>query len=453
MIDKRVILILIFAVLLLGLTLYSYGGYESDNLTYPKGPVIGHSNKVLVVAPHPDDETIANAGIIRYCVKNKIPVHVVVVTNGENFRATGIERHSESMTAMKKLGLKSDAVTFLDYPENSASLFNQNWGYNNLFKDENGTSHSTNSFAYELNAPYCGENLEKNLKQIIEDFQPTIIIYPDGNDKNPDHWTTSAFVDYATNKLNYTCKKYGYLTHTYSQWPYPRSYNPDTYLVPPPELSNQSWVVFPLNGVDESLKFDAIKSYSSQITPDASYIIAFVKKNELFSVYSDINVSSQKNNTNYFKGSSFPPTIFQDPENDLLINEISNLIDLNLENTDSFDLTSIGFEMDQNTTWLSLKTMGAIANNTPYEFHIRTFGSDNASRIDIWIQNGKASYEMFSQNSVKSHLKIKTVVKHDGVIVEIPSNIINSKKIMISADVMNQQGMVDRTAWRTVNIV
>ena len=452
MVDKKIILILLFVILLLGLTLYSYSGYHNDKPLYPKGPIIGHSDRVLVIAPHPDDETIGNTGIIRYCIENNIPVHVVVITSGANIRSSAKERHSESMAAMKELGLKSDAITFLDYPENSASLFNQNWDYDKLLKEPDGTSHSNDSFAYELNAPYCGENLEKNLEQVIGDFQPTIITYPDPNDKNSDHWTTSAFVEYTIDKMNYNCKKYGYLAHAYSQWPYPRSYNPDSYLTPPSELSNQSWVMFPLKGKDESLKFNAIKCYSSQITPDSSYLIAFIKKNELFTVYPDINVSSQNNYTNYLNGSAFPQTIFKDPENDLLINEISDLNDLNLEDTDSFDLTSIGFEMDQNTTWLSLKTKGKIAKNTPYEFHIRTFGNDS-SRIDIQIENGNAYYKIISQNSVRSNLQIKTVVKHNGVIVGIPSNLINSKKIMVNVDVLNKQGIVDRTAWSTVNIV
>ena len=73
MVDKKIILILIFIILLLGLTFYSYSGYQNNKLTYTKGPVIGHSDRVLVVAPHPDDETVGNTGIIRYCIENKNP--------------------------------------------------------------------------------------------------------------------------------------------------------------------------------------------------------------------------------------------------------------------------------------------------------------------------------------------------------------------------------------------
>ena len=465
MISRRIVLNFLFVMLVLGLTLYSYEGYHS-NTTYPESHSIEQSDKVLVVAPHPDDETISSAGVIRYCIEHNIPVEVLVVTNGGDSKSIGTQRHSETLTAMGKLGLKSDKIIFLDYPEGLRFLFNQNWDYKNLYEESDGTSHSRNSFSYDLNAPYCGENLVNELEQVIGDFKPTIIIYPDPNDKNTDHWATSAFINYATTQMNYKCIKYGYLAHAYSLWPYPRGYNPNSYLTPSPELSNEaSWITFPLNRYDEALEFLAIKSYKSQITPDSSYLISFVKRNELFSVYPDLNISVQNRSTNFLKGSVFPPTLFNDPENDLMVNDIFNdpenelmandiryLNDLNLNNTDSLDLTTVGFEMNKNTTWISLKTRNGISNNTFYEFHLRTFANNGTNRIDIQIMNGRANYQMISQNSVKSNLKIKTIVKHNGIIIGIPSSMINSNQFMINADVSNKQGIVDTTAWRTVDI-
>ena len=459
MLKRKLVLILAFTVVLFGLTLYSYGGY-GQSTAYPQGPVIGHSDRVLIVAPHPDDETIDNTGIIRYCIEKNIPVHVVIVTNGGDSVSTGEKRHNETLTAMSKLGLKSSAVTFLDYPEGLTFLFNRNWDYDKLYNESDGTSHARNTFAYEPGAPYCGASLEKALENVIWQYQPTIIIYPDPDDKNTDHWATSAFVNYAVNNMNYNCKEYEYPTHAYSLWPYPRSYNPDDYLLPPAELVNQSqWMVFPLTRHDESLKYAAIKSYTSQISPDSSYLIAFVKKNELFTVYPVLNVTMQNRTANFHSGSAFPPTIFNDPENDLIeghtsLDNVNTLDDdLDAEDTAPMDLTAVGLEMDNNTTWISLKTRGNISNALTYEFHVRTFRDDGDKRIDIQAQNGTAHYTMVSQNSVESSLKIKTVFKKNGIIVGIPTDLINNNKFMINVDILTAQCAIDTTAWRTVNVV
>ncbi|MGQ9825213.1 MAG: PIG-L deacetylase family protein, partial [Desulfotomaculales bacterium] len=41
--------------------------------------------KILVIAPHPDDETLAAAGVIARSVKQGIPVRVVAITSGDGF--------------------------------------------------------------------------------------------------------------------------------------------------------------------------------------------------------------------------------------------------------------------------------------------------------------------------------------------------------------------------------
>ena len=42
------------------------------------------SDKVLVIAPHPDDESLATGGLLQRVFSQKIPVRIVFATNGEN---------------------------------------------------------------------------------------------------------------------------------------------------------------------------------------------------------------------------------------------------------------------------------------------------------------------------------------------------------------------------------
>lgn len=159
------------------------------------------------MAPHPDDESIACAGVIRYCVKNNIPVYLVVVTNGGSGN-TGMTRYPESLNATKILGLPSNNITFFEYTQGVDLLFNMNWD-----KPVNVCGNHTTIFAYQKNAPYTGASLEKNMETVITNFKPTLIIYPDPEDSNRDHWGTSSFVEYAIYKLNYTGQMYTYLVH------------------------------------------------------------------------------------------------------------------------------------------------------------------------------------------------------------------------------------------------
>ena len=42
------------------------------------------SDKVLVIAPHPDDESLGTGGLLQRIFANRIPVRIVFATSGEN---------------------------------------------------------------------------------------------------------------------------------------------------------------------------------------------------------------------------------------------------------------------------------------------------------------------------------------------------------------------------------
>ena len=70
------------------------------------------SDRVLVIAPHPDDETLGCGGTIARHVEAGSQVRVLIVTDGGNSRAGGISREEmrrlragEAMSAMEQLGV------------------------------------------------------------------------------------------------------------------------------------------------------------------------------------------------------------------------------------------------------------------------------------------------------------------------------------------------------------
>jgi LmbE family N-acetylglucosaminyl deacetylase len=88
-------------------------------LALPAGPV-------LVVAPHPDDETLGCGGLIARCADRGTPLHVVFVTDGGASHPNSPTwprerlarcRAAEAGEALRRLGAGSAVRTFLGLPD------------------------------------------------------------------------------------------------------------------------------------------------------------------------------------------------------------------------------------------------------------------------------------------------------------------------------------------------
>ncbi len=91
--------------------------------------------RVIVFAPHPDDETIAAGGLIQQLTHAHADVHVVFLTNGDGYPdavrkelripapsgadyvAFGRRRQREALEATHRLGVHRNAVHFLGFPD------------------------------------------------------------------------------------------------------------------------------------------------------------------------------------------------------------------------------------------------------------------------------------------------------------------------------------------------
>jgi LmbE family N-acetylglucosaminyl deacetylase len=74
--------------------------------------------RLLVIAPHPDDEVLIAAGVIGDAVHRNVPVDVVVLTNGDYTCARdGYAREGETVAALARLGLDERHLHFLGYPD------------------------------------------------------------------------------------------------------------------------------------------------------------------------------------------------------------------------------------------------------------------------------------------------------------------------------------------------
>jgi LmbE family N-acetylglucosaminyl deacetylase len=274
---------------------------------FPDLPLAGHQ-RLLVLAPHCDDETLGAAGLIQDALRRNMEVKVVIATNGDGFRfATmqdfhrlyprhqdfirmGVQRQQESLSALELLGLPSSQVIFLSYPDRGTpALWNENWDSATPYTSPYiGADRSPYPVTYNPNAHYSGESYLADLVSIIGEYQPDLIVYPDPEDVHPDHWGLSVFTRAALAQVEqehpaYQPAAYTYLVHR-PDYPRPKGLHPDQSLLPPPRLyaTNPSWFSLDLPLADEVLKGSAVLQYRSQIPLLHTLLLSFVRRNELF---------------------------------------------------------------------------------------------------------------------------------------------------------------------------
>jgi LmbE family N-acetylglucosaminyl deacetylase len=97
--------------------------------------IVGDGN-CLILAPHPDDESLGCGGLIAACVASGKPPLVAILTDGAgshpNSRAYPPDRlralrAQEVRTAIGHLGLAQDRIAFMDYPDAAAPHHGQDF--------------------------------------------------------------------------------------------------------------------------------------------------------------------------------------------------------------------------------------------------------------------------------------------------------------------------------------
>ncbi len=263
--------------------------------------------RVMIIAPHPDDESLGSAGLLQAVLDQGGDVQVVIVTNGdgqivgpvltstklfpnsENYIQYGRERQQETLTALSTLGISQDMVKFLGYPDGSLqNIWNSHWAENTLISGKY-TNVSANPYEirYKDDAVYKGLAVIQDLTNLLDDFQPDLVLLPHPEDTNKDHQTVSNFSRFAI--ANYESKNenqiriLGYLVH-YQGYPIPRKYERTMSLLPPLALSNDGlgWTSYLLKDKEISQKYAAIKSYGTQQKIMSSYLDSFVRANEIY---------------------------------------------------------------------------------------------------------------------------------------------------------------------------
>ncbi|MBU2699950.1 LmbE family N-acetylglucosaminyl deacetylase [Sporomusaceae bacterium BoRhaA] len=297
-----------FFVFCIGFIYFYYQEKPEQNIVLESLPSVNQQTKLLVFAPHCDDETLGCAGIIHDVIQAGGQVLVVIMTNGDGFTFSteeqfhrvfptkidyihsGYVRQQESLHALQCLGVPANQVLFLGYPDRGLnSIWNDYWDIDTPFTSHfTASNHSPYSNSYQVNAPYSGQAIFNNITKTLKEFQPNFILLPHPHDEHHDHSATWAFaistVAQFSNRGIALPKIFTYLIHR-GDFPIPHGYKPELSLLPPRPLSNlPHWYSNKLNPDAKNLKEQSIKEYVSQIKiPIMSNLLySFIRTNELF---------------------------------------------------------------------------------------------------------------------------------------------------------------------------
>jgi len=169
-------------------------------------------SRLLVLAPHPDDEVLGAGGVVEAVLRSGGDVAVVVATDGEagshkavNGGRLAEQRRAETRHALAQLGVASDAVTFLGYRDGTlASAWSEGW---TAAKREDGEASASSVVA--------------DLRAALRATAPTSIALPMPMDGHPDHQALNRFTLLALlgeHPKGRTAELLGYLIHGSRRW-------------------------------------------------------------------------------------------------------------------------------------------------------------------------------------------------------------------------------------------
>lgn len=430
---------------------------------------VHRGERIMIFAPHTDDEVLGPGGLIGRAVRLGAVVRVVLVTNGDGFTlAAEDEFHSvhltperyiefayirqrESLAALKSLGLPESAVTFLGFPDRgTAAEWEDHWPKSDPYTSPHTKfDRSPYRNSYVRNAPFAGAALAEEITRLIQEFNPDTIILPHPNDMHPDHWGTHNFVLYALATLDqadtgqpdlfrHRPRLLNYLVHR-GNWPTPKGFFPCLELVPPRRLLEigTSWGAFPLTPEETTAKHQAILKYRSQVAVMRRYLVSFARTNDLFGLLPPAPRVGGK-----------MVDVVNDPVDDTLGREVEG----------AADLREIALRADRDHLYYRLTVRRPPSPFVTYQIHLHALPatpSEAPLRSDLRLrfrQSRMVAYSVLKNGRAVPDSRYPVTVEGRSLTIEFPREAAGPRRRFFVAAETYLGRPMDRTAWRFVEL-
>ncbi|MBI3319559.1 MAG: PIG-L family deacetylase [Candidatus Omnitrophica bacterium] len=422
-------------------------------------------DRLLILAPHPDDEVLACGGVIQRAVAMGVPVRVVFFTYGDNnewsflmyrkhpvlrakaVQQMGLVRHDEAMVAATRLGLLPEHLIFLGYPDfGTLRMWGAHWGTRPAFRSM--LTHVTAvpyANAFRPGAPYKGEEVLHDLTTILRDFHPTKVFVSHPSDYMPDHSALYLFTRVALWDLESAWKPevYPYLTH-FTHWPTPRGYRPTALLLPPKLLQDQiPWQSHRLIPQEIERKRQALQAHRTQYAASATYLLSFVRANEVFGDFPVVTLH---------------PSASQAP---LEIGAGGHPIEAPEELWDEERAAFVGVEtrsiqLDHETLTFSLEFSRPLAEAVQASIFLFGYRSDRPfaemPKLHLWF--GPIAHAIYDQNRLLPQQNVIIKRHFKRLTVQVPLALLGyPQRILTSARTSLGDVSLDWASWRIVELL
>lgn len=289
--------------------------------TEPSPLAVNTGEHLIVVAPHPDDETLGAGGLIQRVLERGGTVRVVLVTAGDGYVeavvhetgkprprpteyiAYGERRLREARLALRELGGAAiRAEHLLGFPDGGIEPLLTEYSQRTHPERSSTTGASEPPYpeAEHPDVRYDGDDLRSALIRCFTDVQPTMVAFPDPIDRHPDHRATGRFTLLALKDLmrgHDTSRPamprlLAYLVH-WPDWPpgwdasSPSALAMDAPLALPRSVPSRGLdrVVLTLTDKEITAKRRALDRYTSQQQVMPALLAAFVRRTEPFTAF------------------------------------------------------------------------------------------------------------------------------------------------------------------------
>jgi len=267
---------------------------------YPSIEPAAKSDRVLIVAPHMDDEAIGAGAYALEALRSGAEVFVAFLTAGDcarfsarlltgrvmprpaDYLSVGLTRIGEAKRAMRILGVPQDHIFFLGYPDR---------GLRSIVDKPStivrSTSTARDEVPYEMaltpGAKHTLENIASDVQRVLDLVRPTTVITPVPFDLHPDHSAAAEIVDLVIDRSPYAPNRLGYMVHS-SRFK-SLVWTPDREILPPARMRSFTWATYPVSFDAQLVKSAMLDEYKSQRPYTYFLRNSFVRGNELFFAY------------------------------------------------------------------------------------------------------------------------------------------------------------------------